>query len=206
MNDEFSKDIELSNEEKFEIIGKVKKRLEDDFVTLGQLLSEIKRTKAFRIKGYKTFKDFVEDEFQFSGAFASKMISNYELFIEELDINESSIKNIGLDKLNMIKPLVKDVSFEETAKWINKAETLPTADLREDIKQAKEKNKEVNLKDIFVDQFRERMVTFFNCSHKEMMFKLALYFQDQDLSEMKKEVKIRQRQFEDTNSSGGLIE
>ncbi|MCD4818942.1 MAG: hypothetical protein K8S23_09645 [Candidatus Cloacimonetes bacterium] len=206
MNDEFSKDIELSNEEKFEIIGKVKKRLEDDFVTLGQLLSEIKRTKAFRIKGYKTFKDFVEDEFQFSGAFASKMISNYELFIEELDINESSVKNIGLDKLNMIKSLVKDVSYEETEKWINKAETMPTADLREDIKQAKEKNKEVNLKDIFIDQFRERMVTFFNCSHKEMMFKLALYFQDQDLSEMKSEVKIKQRQFEDTNNSGGSIE
>jgi len=205
MNNEFNEDIELSNEEKFEIISKVKKRLEDDFVTLGQLLSEIKRTKAFRVKGYKTFKDFVEDEFQFSGAFASKMISNYELFIEELDVDEKSVKSIGLDKLNMIKPLVKDSSYEETEEWITKAENMPTADLREDIKQAKEKMKEINLKDIFIDQFKERMVTFFNCSHKELMFKLALYFQDQDLSVMKSDVKIKQRQFEDENSTGGSI-
>ncbi|RLC50249.1 MAG: hypothetical protein DRI23_07500 [Candidatus Cloacimonadota bacterium] len=200
MYDNFNNSNEMSAEEKIQAVNNLKKSLEDNFVTLGQLLSEIKRTKLFKFKGFKTFKEFVEKEFNLSSTFAARLIGTYELFIEELDIDEASVKDIGLDKLNMIKPMLKDSSYEETEEWIKKAEELPTTELREEIKEIRDRNKEKdkNLKDVFIDQYLERMVTFFNCSRKELNFKLALYFQDADMDEVRNEIRTRQRKFEET--------
>ncbi len=190
---------EMSAEDQFTAIENIKVRMENDFVSLGQLLSMIKRTKAFKLKHYKTFKEFVEDEFNMSGSFAAKLINTYELYIEELEIDELSVKTIGFDKLNMIKSFVKDAGYEETESWINKAQEMNTADLREEIKELREIEKEnkKSMKDILIEQYRERMATYFNCGQKEMNFKLALYFQDMDLEEVKKSVKIQQRRFEE---------
>ena len=186
-------------QEKFDALTNVKKLLEENFVTFGQILYEIKSSKAFKIKGYKNFKDFIEQEYNMSSAFASKILSVYEIFINELDVDEMSVKEIGLDKLAMIKPFVKDSSYEDTEGWISKAETLNTADLREVIKEERERIKENKKtdKDILIDQFKERMVTYFNCNFKELMFKMALYFQDMDLDPVKDKIKIKERQLKD---------
>lgn len=193
--------FDMTPDEKMDAVANLKKNMEDNFVQLGQLLSDIRRTKLFKFKGYKTFKEFVENEFNMSGSFAAKIISNFELFIRELDVDEHSAKEIGLDKLNMIKPLVKQAEFNEKQDWIKKAQELPTTELRDEIKEIREnkKNKDKTMKDVFVEQYVERMVTFFNCNRKELEFKLALYFQDENLEEMRSVVKEKQRRFDETD-------
>ena len=193
--------FDMTPDEKMDAVANLKKNMEDNFVQLGQLLSDIRRTKLFKFKGYKTFKEFVENEFNMSGSFAAKIISNFELFIRELDVDEHSAKEIGLDKLNMIKPLVKQAEFNEKQDWIKKAQELPTTELRDEIKEIREnkKNKDKTMKDVFVEQYIERMVTFFNCNRKELNFKLALYFQDENLEEMRSVVKEKQRKFDETD-------
>jgi len=192
-------ELELTTDEKIAAVSDLKKNLEDNFIQLGQLLSEMKRTKFFKYKGYPNFKEFVETEFNFSSAFANKIVSNFELFVLELDVDEYSVKQIGLDKLNVIKPLVKNSSFDETEEWIKDATELPTSELREKVKEVrdKQKSKEKTLKEIFVEQFIEKMTAFFNCSRKELDFKLALYFQDSELDEVKKLIRINERKFEE---------
>lgn len=201
MNLEDFKSIEMSTEEKLEAVNNLKKNLEENFVSLGQLLSEIKRTKIFKSKGYKTFKEFVENEFNFSGSFANKLVSNYNVFINEFDVDEATAKVIGLDKLSLIKPLLKEASQEDAAEWIRKAEVVPTAELREEIKEIRDRKKEdeKSMKEIFIEQYLERMVTSFNCSKKELEFKLALFFQDMELEEVKEQVKKKQDRYEDVN-------
>ena len=196
-----SSNFDMTPDEKMEAVANLKRNMEENFVQLGQLLSDIRRTKLFKFKGYKTFKEFVENEFNMSGTFAAKIISNFDLFIRELDVDEHSAKEIGLDKLNMIKPLVKQAEFNEKQDWIKKAQELPTTELREEIKEIREKNKnkDKTMKDVFIDQYVERMVTFFNCNRKELEFKLALYFQDENLEEMREVVKDKQRKFEETD-------
>ena len=191
--------FDMTPDEKMEAVANLKQNMEENFVQLGQLLSDIRRTKLFKFKGYKTFKEFVENEFNMSGSFAAKIISNFDLFIRELDVDEHSAKEIGLDKLNMIKPLVKQSEFNEKQDWIKKAQELPTTELREEIKEIREnkKNKDKTMKDVFIDQYIEKMVTFFNCNRKELQFKLALYFQDENLEEMRAVVKDKQRKFEE---------
>ena len=202
MNTEDLKDLEMGPEEKIQAIVTLAENLENDFVQLGQLLSEVKRTKLFKFRGYPTFKEFVEQEFNLSSSFANKLVSNYDVFVAELDVDEMAMKQIGLDKLNMIKPMVKDVPFQESEEWIKKAEQLSTTELREEIKEIKELKKDQNLnpKDVLVDQFFETMVTFFNCSKKELNFKLALYFQDNDLEAVREDIKIKQRRYDAENN------
>jgi len=192
---------EMTANEKIQAINSIKSDLENNFVVLGQLLSEIKRTKLFKFKGYKTFREFVENEFNLSGSFAAKVIGTYEFFIEKLDIDEMSVKNIGLDKLSLIKPIVKDMNFTETEEWIKKAEEVPTTELREEIKEMRERKKDRSktVKDVLIDQYIERMVTFFNCSRKELNFKLALFFQDEDLENVRSVILKKQRTFEETD-------
>ena len=196
-----SSNFDMTPDEKMEAVANLKRNMEENFVQLGQLLSDIRRTKLFKFKGYKTFKEFVENEFNMNGSFAAKIISNFDLFIRELDVDEHSAKEIGLDKLNMIKPLVKQSEFNEKQDWIKRAQELPTTELREEIKEIREnkKNKDKTMKDVFIEQYIEKMVTFFNCNRKELEFKLALFFQDENLEEMRAIVKDKQRKFDETD-------
>jgi hypothetical protein len=69
----------MSPDEKFSAVANLKDQLEDNFISLGQLLSEIKRSKLFLFKGYEKFKDFVEAEYQLSSSLAGKLVSTFDL-------------------------------------------------------------------------------------------------------------------------------
>jgi len=189
---------EMSIEEKIKAVGKLKEQLENNFVSLGQLLSEQKRFKIFVSRGYKTFGEFVENEYNMANALANKLVSTYDLFIENLDKDEKTISDIGFDKLNMIKPFVKQGKFLEQESWIEKAKDMPTAQLREEIKEVRAQKAlaKRTMKDVLIDQHIEKMVTFFNCGRKELNFKMALYFQDQNLDSVREIVRKKQHQFE----------
>ncbi|MDD2229917.1 MAG: hypothetical protein PHY48_10950 [Candidatus Cloacimonetes bacterium] len=193
----------MSPDEKFTAVANLKDQLEDNFISLGQLLSEIKRSKLFLFKGYDKFKDFVEAEYQLSSSLAGRLVSTFDLFIEEMDIDETEIKEIGFDRLQMIRPMMQKADWQLRDEWVHKAEEMPTKELRDHIKELKKQEKEtdLDLKDVYVDQYMEKMVSWFNCSRKELNFKLALYFQDADLDEIKKVVKERQRIFEQTTQT-----
>lgn len=198
MNDISNYNENMSPDEKFHAINLLKLKLEENFVALGQLLSEIKRTKLYRFKGYENFKDFIEAEYNLSGSMAGKLVQTYDLYIEEMDMDETTVKEIGFDRLQMIKPMISKADWEIRDKWVNIAETMPTNDLRDHIKEYRDKNKkdDKDLKDVYIEQYMEKMLTWFNCSRKELNFKLALYFEGADLDEIKKVVKERQRLFE----------
>jgi len=188
----------MSPDEKFNAIANLKEKLEENFVALGELLSEIKRSKLFRFKGYESFKDFVEAEYQLSGSLAGKLAQTFELFVEEMDIDDTSVKEIGFERLQLIKPFVQKANWNERDEWMKKASEPPTNELRNEIKEIKkqEKAEDTDLKKVFIDQYLEKMTTWFNCSKADLNFKLALYFQDSDLDEVKKIVKDRQKAFE----------
>ncbi len=192
--------VELTTEEKFAAVTTLKKRLEDDFIALGSLLSEFKRCKAFRLRGYKSFGDFVEGEYNMSRGFASRLVSVHDLFVEEMDIVETRLTSIGLDRLSIIKPVVKDCPLDEAEVWLVKAGSMDPAILREEVndyRNQKKKKKKTN-KEIFVEQWIERMATVFNCSVKELQYKLAIYFNDRDLDEVKDEIRVHQRRIEES--------
>lgn len=188
----------MTPDEKFTAVANLKEKLEENFVSLGQLLSQIKRSKIFRLKGYESFKEFVESEYSLSGSLAGKLVAVFDVFIEEMDVDEGTIREIGFDRLQMIQPLVRKADWTQRDKWVQKAGEMPTKDLREHIKELKkeEKEKDIDLKKVFIDQYLERMTAILNCSRTELNYKLALFFQDADPDEIKQVVRERQRSFE----------
>ncbi len=188
----------MTPDEKFSAVASLKEKLEENFVSLGQLLSEIKRSKIFRMKGYESFKDFVETEYSLSGSLAGKLVAVFDVFIEEMDVDEGTIHAIGVDRLQMIQPLVRKADWAQRDEWVQTAQELPTKDLREHIKELKkeEKEQDLDLKKVLIDQYLERMTAILNCSRTELNYKLALYFQDADPEAVKKVIRERQRSFE----------
>jgi len=190
----------VTPDEKFAEVEKFIGKLQDNFVAFGELLSHIKRAGVYKVKGYKTFKEFIEKEYNLASSFASKLIDTYELYMEELDLDEESLKEIGFDRLNMIKPFVKDSDISIAESWIEEAKNLSTPDLREKLKDEKEKTKKPeSFKDIFIKQYLEKMCVFFNCSVKELNYKMAIYFQDADLESVKIMIKEKQKRLEEEN-------
>ncbi len=189
----------MSPEEKFSAVANLKEKLEENFVSLGQLLSEIKRSRLFKVKGYENFREFVESEYSLSGSLAGKLVSIFDVFIEEMDVDEGTILDIGFDRLQMIQPLVRKADWADRDDWVQKAEEMPTRELREHIKEIKKEEKEKNLdpKKVFIDQYLERMTAILNCSRMELNYKLALYFQDSDTESVRDVVRQRQREFEE---------
>jgi hypothetical protein len=198
MNPKFAQLEKMTPDETFAAVGNLKDQLEDSFVSLGQLLSEIKRQKMYRLRGYESFRDFVETEYKMSGSLAGKLVQTFDLFIEEMDVDEGTVKEIGFDRLQMIRPLVQKADWGDRDLWVEKAEELPTKDLRDHIKELRKKEKEndIDPKKVYVDQYLEKMTALLNCSRTELNFKLALYFQDADDEAVKKVVRDRQRAFE----------
>ncbi|HPY95758.1 MAG TPA: hypothetical protein PL063_00945 [Candidatus Cloacimonadota bacterium] len=195
-----------SPEEQFMAIERLKNSLQENFITFGQILSDVKRKGVYKLRGYKNFKEFIEKEYNIASSFATKLIDTYELYIEELDIDESTLNTIGFDRLNMIKSFVKDTEIAIAEDWIEEAKEKSTPELRELIKEEKEKNKKPkSFKEVFAEQHVEKMRVFFNCSAKELNFKMAIYFQDMDLESVKQDIKDKQRQLEQSGDFAGMF-
>ncbi|HNX00216.1 MAG TPA: hypothetical protein PLE74_01985 [Candidatus Cloacimonadota bacterium] len=197
----------MTPEEKFNAIANLKSKIEDHFLALGEIFSQIKRSQAYKIKGFPTFKEFIETDLKLTNSMAMKLIGIYELYIEELDVDENDVKNIGVDRLAMIKPIIQKATFQEQENWLEQAKSLPTQELKDKVKELRQKEKKLDktMKDVLAEQYVEKMTTFFNCSVKELNFKLALFFQDQDLEQIRVIIKEKQRRFEEESQlQGGM--
>lgn len=192
-------------DEKFEAIRNLTQKIEEKFIELGNVLSNIRRAKLYRFLGYERFKDFIEAEYAFSASLANKLVRVYESFVEDLDQDEETLKEVGFDKLCSVLPMMKNGTWEEREEWLKKAQELQVQDLKAAIKNARESAKEEqgpDMKAILVEQWKEQMCNMFNCSWSEAQFKLALWFSSGDrsdaavLSLLKQEVREAQAKFE----------
>ncbi len=191
--------VEMTPEERFKAVEVMKGRLEEDFISLGEILSEIKSKRIFKIKGYKNFRDFVEIEHNLSIGVCNKLVKIYDFYVKALNIDSETVKEIGLDRLNTIHLLIKDADYVVQEEWLKEAEELSQQELSEKVKEirVKEKENSKTLKDVFVEQFIDNMKGYFNCSGKELNYKLALYFQDMDLEKVNEVIREKQRRFEE---------
>lgn len=197
---------EQTPEQKFEAVFNLKNYLADNFIQLGQILGEIKSAKLFLFKGYESFGAFVEHEYNLAKALANKLIRIYDLFIIDMDKDDDSLKDVGYDRLGLIAPLVDKADWQTRDELFAKAYELPIPELKAHIKalREEEKNSETDLKKLLVDQFKERIMTNFNCSWPEAQYKLALWFTGINVDAMlqiKDQVKRAQKQFESTLST-----
>jgi hypothetical protein len=189
----------ITPNEIFDALTGLKSNLEENFVAIGELLSITKKEKLYLGKGAKTFNEFVQYEYAMSTATANRLIGIYDLFIKHLKLDPQQVQEIGIDKLSIIKPLISKAEYDVQTQWVETAEELHLEELRVRVKEIRDAEKLANktLKDILVEQYLEDMKEFFNCSGKEVDYKLALYFQTADLGYIEIIIKDKQRKFEE---------
>ena len=177
---------------------KLLEKYEESFVELGQLLSEIKHRKLYRLKGYEKFRDFIEGECEFDSSKASRLVMVYDLFITEMDMSESDAKSLGYEKMSIICPLFKKLTYAEKQAWIDRADMLPIPDLKAEVKEARKKDKPLDAKKVYVEQHMGYAMELFNCTKSDLMFKLALLIAGSDKDTLKKNIKRLQTEFENS--------
>lgn len=188
--------FEMTPSEKLDVIITLRDKMQDNFLMIGEVLSVINREQLYKAKGYPTFKALVETEYGLRSSTAHKLATIWEFYVEEQGEDEHEMTQIGQDKLFMILTIMKKVKFEEQEEWLENAKK-PIAELQELVNQWKKKEEKKTIKELVIDQYLAKMTAFFNCSTKELNFKLALYFQDIDLDDMRILIRERQRTFEE---------
>lgn len=205
MNEKIRKHAQQLPHDSLETAGKLHKDIETKFIEMGEVFSHIKAAKLFKFKGYMSFKDWVETEHHMSAKTANKLIRLQRLFVDEMDMDEETLKGIGFDRLMMIAPMVEKADWEKRDELVGMAGELPIPQLAEQLRSAKEearKDAPQDLRKVLVEQWKEQMCNLFNCSWAEAQFKLALFFSSPTKSDplyldaVKADIKVLQRQFE----------
>ena len=187
----------------FEDAQRMCTKLEENFVSLGGLLSVIKSGKLYRFKGYETFKSFVETEYHMTGAKAGKLVKVYDVFIGNMDMPEDDLKRLGYDKVSLIEPIVRDANHKDREEWVGKADMLDIPELRDEIKAFKESSKTVDIKAIYTEQTLQKIQEWTNTKNKKnLMFAISLYFQDINMEDVVKKISVQMRKFEDAIQGG----
>lgn len=201
--------IDQRPQDSLDAVYKLRNDLASKFIEMGQLFAHIKQTKLFRFNGYESFRDFIEQEHNLSLSLANKLIKIQNLFIQELDQDEETLKEIGMDRLIMIAPFMSDAPQEAQEELLQIAADFPLPALKAELKKRKEEAKKEapDLKQVLVDQMKEHVCCWLNCSWKEAQFKLALWFcampvDGPILAEMKNHIKTLHRQFEEGTTNG----
>lgn len=193
-----------SAQDSLEAVYKLRNDLEGKFIEMGQLFAHIKQTKLFRFKGYESFRDYIEQEHNIGLSLANKLIKIQDLFIGEMDQDEETLKEIGMDRLLMIAPLVAKADFADQEELLQIAGNMPIPELKAEVKKRKEAaspDEATDLKKLLIEQFKEKVCCWLNCTWTEAMFKLGLWFcampyEGDVLAEMKAQIKVQQRHFE----------
>lgn len=195
----------LSRDEQFEVIRKLIVRMENNFIETGEMLSQVRKLRTFKMKGYRSFGEFVEVEYGMPRRLANQLTKTYDLFIGDMDIDSETIKEIGFDKLQMIAPLIKDRDYEVQEQWVLSAKENTYPELKERVKEirAKEREDAKTLQDILLEQYYEKMLGYFNCSKKELNYLLAIYFNYQDLDEVNDVIRANKKEFEQKGDNNG---
>jgi len=106
-----------ANEKAFQVFEKLKlARLYQDalFLVIGKFLKITRDEKLYKFWDFDNFEGFLAcEEFSFSREKAYMCIRVFEFYSEKLKLSEQQIQKIGITKLSLMLPLIKDIKDED---------------------------------------------------------------------------------------------
>lgn len=172
--------------------------VDENFISIGNLLYKMKSENLFRIIGYERFKGFVEEELNITSARANKLVRIYQTFLIDMGMYDVDILEIGYDKISLILPMMNKKRYGYTnQEWVDMARDLDIAELRTAIKEAKDAIKEEDFKKVFAKQTEEKLCQFIGCTKNMLTYNLGFFFQEVDLVEVASYIKKKRLAFEE---------
>lgn len=138
--DEKLPDVELT----FDLFKKLvlARRTQDlVFLSIGRMLKIVRDRKLYTHLDYENFSQFLNsEEISFSREKAYLYIRTFELYVEKLQLNPDEVGKLGVARLMMMVPVIKDMSREDAIQTIEEARPLRYGDFVRQIKESTNKN------------------------------------------------------------------
>jgi len=128
--------MEIAEQKLYQIsleITTAKRNLAHNYLTLGKLLSTVKREELYMVGDFDTFDAYLADPtISMSYATASRLINCYEIFVEHYQLDAEELKLIDFSKVAELLPVVKnlDLPVEEVTHLLKQANDMTIKDLR----------------------------------------------------------------------------
>ncbi len=141
----------------------ITKKIQDvAFMSLGLILKKIRDKKLYKYLDFEDFSQFLaSEEVSFSREKAYATIRVYELFVEKLEFSPDEIGKLGIARLMMLTPLLRDlVTKEEAVKKIDEMKDLTYPDFVREVKQHTNKKGEPQV--FFSEETGKWFVNYFD--------------------------------------------
>lgn len=178
-------------------LGALMESVGETFLTIGEILNEMKAMKMHRLYGYERWVEFMEDKIGIQSARAAQILNVYKTYVDYYDACREDLVRVGYDKLVALLRIVKAKPHKEFIKHMEAAEGMSLGELKQYIeKELGDKEKPLVPEEVYTEQVMQRVSEFVNVSNKKsLMFKLALYLDGVDLDEFAKIVHAKHKRF-----------
>lgn len=152
------------NELAFDLLKKltVARKLQDaTFIAIGKMLKIIRDKKLYKKFDFENFSQFLEsEELSFSREKAYAYIRIYEIFVERLTLDPNEISKLGVVRLMMLAPVVRNIEDRnEAIAKIEESKDLRYGDFVREIKS--QTNKDGKPTVYWSDETEKWIVNFF---------------------------------------------
>lgn len=111
------------------------------FLSIGKMLKIFRDRKLYKNLDFENFSQFLaSEEISFSREKAYLYIRTYELYVEKLQLDPDEVGKMGVVRLMMMAPVVKDMSREEAIQQLEEKKDMRYGDFVREVKQQTNKD------------------------------------------------------------------
>lgn len=111
------------------------------FLSIGRMLKVVRDRKLYKQLDYDNFSQFLaSEEISFSREKAYLYIRTFELYIEKLQLDPDEIGKMGVVRLMMMAPVIRDMPREEAVQKLEDSKDMRYNDFVREVKSQTNKN------------------------------------------------------------------
>lgn len=130
------------------------------FLSIGKMLKIVRDRKLYKNLDFDNFSQFLaSEEISFSREKAYLYIRTFELYVEKLMLNPEEVGKLGVARLMMMVPIIKNLPREEAIQRLEEARPLRYGDFVRQVKQ--EANKDGKPTVYYSDERKKWIVNYF---------------------------------------------
>lgn len=111
------------------------------FLSIGKMLKVFRDRKLYKHLDFDNFSQFLaSEEISFSREKAYLYIRTYELYVEKLQLDPDEVGKMGVVRLMLMAPVVKDLSREQAIQQLEEKKDMRYGDFIREVKQQTNKD------------------------------------------------------------------
>lgn len=130
------------------------------FLTIGKMLKLVRDRRLYKHLDFDNFTQFLaSEEVSFSREKAYLYIRTFELFVEKLHLDPMEVGKLGVARLMLIAPVIKDMSIDDALEKIEETKPLRYGEFVREIKNIRNISARPNV--YFSEEYEKWIIQYF---------------------------------------------